>query len=119
MDFPPKKVGFEHSPRREDRVWGGKTWLPYMPSFSFLLTSVTTSCGWLSLSVPLSCPRLGDRVLLLHPVTVLGPGLSEPALGELDALGLPPAVLQDAWWDGAGFALETVCQFILDFCKWG
>lgn len=56
----------------------------------------------------------------LCPATDPEPGLSEPALGKLDALGLLPAALQDAWWGcGVGFALETVCQFILDFCKWG
>lgn len=34
----------------------------------------------------------------LCPAKDPGLGLSEPALGELDALGLPLAAIQDAWW---------------------
>lgn len=35
----------------------------------------------------------------LCPATDPGPVLSEPDLGDLDALGLPQAAIQDAWWD--------------------
>lgn len=101
MDFSPKTAGFEHGPGREDWVWGGKTWLPHMVFFFFI--SVNFCHNFVCLAALLhtsELPQAGRTTgsYCLCPAKDPGPGLSEPALGELDALGLPLAAIQDAWW---------------------
>lgn len=98
MDFPPKTAGFEHGPAREDRVWGRKTWLPHMGFFISVkfCHHFLWLAGLLHTSELSQAGRTGSYGLC--PAKDPGLGLSEPALGELDALGLPLAAIQDAWW---------------------
>lgn len=85
-------------------------------SFSFLLTSVTTSCGWLSSYIPQSSLRLGEQGLIVCvQLWIHGQGCQSQAWGSW--------MLWDSHWlssrmvGGAaeGFALEKAYRFILNF----
>lgn len=90
--------------------------------FSFLLTSVTTSCVWLPSYIPQSCPRLGEQqgLTVCVQLRIQGQGCQSQPWGSWmlwDSLWLPSRMPGGA---AAGFALETAYQFILDFrhCGW-